>query len=49
MVVEALSEVQEVKYEQATVLLVQHIRGEEDIAEVSCSLRLQQIACMLIV
>lgn len=38
VVVQALAEVQEVKYEQATVLLVQHIGGEEDIAEVSSSL-----------
>lgn len=32
--VQGLSEVQEVRYPDPTVLLVQHIGGEEDIAEV---------------
>ena len=32
--VQSLSEVQEVQYQESTVLLVQHIGGEEDTAEV---------------
>lgn len=31
---ESLSEVQETRYQEPTVLLVQHVGGEEDIAEV---------------
>ena len=33
--VQALSEVQEVHFQEPTLLLVQHIEGEADIAEVT--------------
>lgn len=40
--VEGLSEVQETRYQEPTVLLVQHVGGEEDIAEVKDAHTLQK-------
>ena len=47
VVAASLADVQEQRYEEPTVLLVQLVGGEEEIPEVSCGLMCHMHRCML--